>query len=74
MTVSDGTDSCTGTVAAGQCSISFTSPGSKSLTATYSGDADFNGSTSASESHRVGVPTTTTISRMILTHPSSDSP
>ena len=61
VTVSDGTDSCTGTVAAGQCSISFTSPGSKSLTATYSGDADFNGSTSASESHRVGVPTTTTI-------------
>ena len=61
VTVSDGTDSCTGTVAAGQCSISFTSAGSKSLTATYSGDANFNGSTSASESHKVGVPTTTTI-------------
>ena len=60
VTVSDGTDSCTGTVAAGTCSIAFTSSGSKSLTATYSGDSDFNGSTSAIESHTVNAADTTT--------------
>jgi len=47
VTVSDGTDSCTGTVSAGQCSISFTSAGSKSLTASYGGDANLNSSSSS---------------------------
>jgi polyvinyl alcohol dehydrogenase (cytochrome) len=47
VTVSDGTNSCTGTVAAGQCSISFTTSGSKSLTASYGGDANFNSSSSS---------------------------
>jgi YVTN family beta-propeller protein len=47
VTVSDGTDSCTGTVGAGQCSISFTSSGSKSLTASYGGDANLNSSSSS---------------------------
>ncbi|HLO33280.1 MAG TPA: Ig-like domain repeat protein [Anaerolineales bacterium] len=62
VTVSDGTVSCTGTVAAGQCSLTFTSAGAKSLTATYAGDSNFNGSTSAAEPHTVnGTPTTTTI-------------
>jgi YVTN family beta-propeller protein len=46
VTVSDGTNSCTGTVSAGQCSISFASSGSKSLTASYGGDANVNSSSS----------------------------
>jgi Ca2+-binding RTX toxin-like protein len=53
VTVSDGTASCTGTVAAGRCSLTFTSAGTKSLTASYSGDGNFNPSTSAFESHTV---------------------
>jgi LPXTG-site transpeptidase (sortase) family protein len=60
VTVSDGTNSCTGTVAAGTCSIPFTNPGTTSLTATYAGDANFNGSTSASDSHTVNKADTTT--------------
>ncbi|MBK9711279.1 MAG: Ig-like domain repeat protein [Kouleothrix sp.] len=62
VTVSDGTVSCTATVVAGQCNITFTSAGAKSLTATYAGDSTFSGSTSASEAHSVdGIPTTTAI-------------
>jgi Ca2+-binding RTX toxin-like protein len=53
VTVSDGTASCTGTVAAGQCSLTFTSTGTKGLTASYAGDANFNPSASAFESHTV---------------------
>jgi hypothetical protein len=53
VTVSDGTVSCTGTVAAGTCSLTFTSPGARTLTATYAGDVNFSGSTSAGEPHTV---------------------
>ncbi len=67
VTVSDGTSSCTATVAAGQCSLTFTSPGARTLTATYEGDTNYNGSTSANEAHQVNkADTTTTIT--------SDSP
>ena len=38
VTVSDGTDSCTATVAAGECAITFTTAGTRSLTATYLGN------------------------------------
>jgi Ca2+-binding RTX toxin-like protein len=58
VTVSDGTISCTGTVAAGQCSLTFTSAGDKSLTASYNGDSNFNPSTSAPETHTVNSPNT----------------
>ncbi|MFZ5910230.1 MAG: sortase [Chloroflexota bacterium] len=51
--VTDGVDSCTGTVAAGSCDITLTTAGSRTLTATYAGDADFSGSTSAGETHTV---------------------
>ena len=45
--------SCTGTVAAGQCTITFTTAGAKILTATYAGAAAFNASTlRPSVSHR----------------------
>ena len=62
VTVSDGVDSCTGTVAAGQCALTLTSAGARSLTATYAGDGNFATSTSAAEAHSVtGGPTTTAI-------------
>jgi len=51
--VSDGTNTCTGSVAAGACAIQFTTSGTKALTATYEGDAYFNGSTSMNFSHIV---------------------
>src|SRR5262249_59528740 len=46
VTVSDGAASCTATVAAGGCSLTSTTAGSKSLTAAYAGDSNFNGGTS----------------------------
>lgn len=46
VTVSDGTNSCTNTVAAGSCVLMFTSTGEKTLTATYTGNSSFNGSVS----------------------------
>ena len=54
--VSAGTgESCTATLAsgAGTCSITFTTAGPRTLTAAYSGDANFNGSTSAGVSQTV---------------------
>ena len=54
VTVGDGTGvSCTDTVAAGSCSLTFTTAGAKTLTAQYSGDIDFNPSTSAGVAHTV---------------------
>ena len=53
VTVSDGVNSCMGTVAAGQCTVALTTVGARTLTATYGGSANFNGSTSAGEPHSV---------------------
>jgi hypothetical protein len=61
VTVSDGVDSCTATVAAGQCMLTLTTTGTRTLTATYAGDTNYNGSTSAGESHVVVVPSAVTI-------------
>ncbi len=65
VTVTDGVQSCTGDIAAGSCSITFTTPGEKALTATYVGDANFNGSVSPATIHPVNpaplVDTITTI-------------
>ena len=41
VTVSDGSVSCIGTVAAGSCSLASTTPGTKTLTASYSGERPF---------------------------------
>jgi large repetitive protein len=60
VTVSDGVDSCTGTVAAGTCNITLTTPGARTLTATYAGDSNFNSSASAGEPHSVTAPNTAT--------------
>ena len=59
--VSNGTASCTGTVAAGTCSITLTAPGTSNFTATYAGDTNFLASASAVESHTVNQASTTTM-------------
>ena len=51
--VSDGVDTCTGTVAGGSCNLALTTVGARTLTAHYVGDANFNESTSAGEPHTV---------------------
>jgi VCBS repeat-containing protein len=42
-------ESCTGTVPDGFCSIIFTAPGERSVTATYDGDARFEGDSDTEE-------------------------
>jgi hypothetical protein len=59
VTVSDGVNSCVGTVASGQCALTSTTLGPKTLVATYAGDACFNGS-SDTEAHTVNAASTTT--------------
>ena len=61
VTVSDGTNSCMAAVSAGQCDITFTSAGAKSITAQYAGDTNYNGSTSTPATmHTVNAANTTT--------------
>ncbi|MEO7158067.1 MAG: Ig-like domain-containing protein, partial [Vicinamibacterales bacterium] len=59
VTVSDGTDSCTAAVSAGTCMLTSTMTGAKTITATYAGDTNYNGS-SGTASHTVNKPGTTT--------------
>ena len=59
VTVSDGVASCTGTVAAGSCSLTLNTAGARTLTATYAGNSKFAGSTAAGEPHTVNAPDTT---------------
>jgi hypothetical protein len=56
VTVSDGTgDTCTGAVTGtGQCTLIITTAGSKTLTATYGGNGNFNPSASAGVTQWVG--------------------
>jgi hypothetical protein len=59
--VTDGVNSCISTPATGQCSLILETSGTRTLSASYSGDATFRGD-SASVSHTVnGHATTTTI-------------
>src|SRR6058998_3538454 len=60
VTVSDGTQSCSASVAAGSCNIAFNSPGGRTVTASYAGDGNFALSTSAGVPHTVGAAATTT--------------
>ena len=57
VTVSDGTDECTGGINAGtgvgNCQLHFSTTGTRSVTAVYNGDQNFTGSTSAAVSHTV---------------------
>src|SRR5205085_2495656 len=63
LTLSDGTLSCTGTVAAGSCSVTPLTPGPETFVATYAGDANFLGSTSAPVTHTVNLAPGPTSSR-----------
>ena len=56
VTVSDGFNSCTGTVAAGECAITFTTAGSKFLRATYAGDANHHASPASASVSAPGHP------------------
>src|SRR5439155_715152 len=70
VTVSDGTASCVGTVAAGTCTLTPTTAGAKTLIATYAGSANFAGSASAGAAHTVNAAGTTTA---ITGHPPNPS-
>lgn len=61
VTIGDGTSGSFGTVAGGNCTLVFHSPGVRSLTAAYSGDSDFSPSTSAAVSLTVGPPLATVV-------------
>ncbi len=65
VTVSDGIHSCTGSVAAGSCSITFTSAGLKYLVATYAGDADFNASFSTPPTAHLVIPGNITFTSLV---------
>ena len=61
VTVSDGVGtSCSGTVAAGSCTLTFPTAGARSLTASYGGDANFASDVSAVRAHQVNKAGTTT--------------
>src|SRR5207245_5317777 len=60
VTVSAGSDTCTGTVAAGTCSLTATTAGAKTLVANYAGDGNFAGSTSTGVGHTVNPAATST--------------
>ena len=53
--VSDDGVTCSATVAQGECSLSFTAAGVRTLTATYAGDTQFEGS-STTATHQVDAP------------------
>jgi hypothetical protein len=52
VTVSGGAETCNAAVATGQCSLVLNGTGARTITATYSGDTNFNGG-SDTESHTV---------------------
>ena len=60
--ISDGADSCTATVADGTCTLTLNNAGIRTLTATYGGDANFNGDTYPGRQHTVQIPYTITVS------------
>jgi predicted outer membrane repeat protein len=75
VTISDQTVQCTGTLTAGagSCALTFASPGSKTLTATYSGDSNFTGSVSVGTAHIVNYPAPT-LAAIAPTHGSAGGP
>ena len=66
VTVSDGVDECTGAVSVGYCNLVLTTEGSRTLTATYSGDALYSGS-SDTEPHQVNPLPTLSINNVTVT-------
>lgn len=53
VTVSDGSNSCIGTLPASSCNLPGTAAGTVSLTASYAGDSIYNSSISPSVSHEI---------------------
>jgi len=62
VTVSDGSASCSASVATGQCTLTPTSAGNKTLTATYAGQSPFAGSSGTAPHQVVLAPTATLLS------------
>ena len=60
VTVSDGTNSCTGTLPATSCTLPSTAVDNASLTATYNGSSSLNGSASTAFTQAIGQASTTT--------------
>jgi hypothetical protein len=64
VTVSGGSG-CSAPVEDGQCDVTSTTAGTKSLTATYEGDTNFSGNTSAGVSHEVVNPAALSITGFV---------
>lgn len=62
VTVSDGSVSCSGSVGSGKCTLTPTSAGSKTLTATYGGQSPFAGSVGTAPHEVILAPTATILS------------
>ncbi|MEO7509706.1 MAG: FG-GAP-like repeat-containing protein, partial [Pyrinomonadaceae bacterium] len=60
ITVGDGVSSCLITLPATSCNLTSTTAGAKTISATYSGDTNFNGSAASTASHTVNKASTTT--------------
>jgi hypothetical protein len=60
VTVGDGVDTCVGSVGAGTCVLTLSTPGARTLTASYGGDANFTAAGSAGVGHTVNQVTSTT--------------
>ncbi len=56
VTITDGVDSCTGTVTAGSCVLTLSTAGARTLRASYASDTNFNASSSSDEPHQVRIP------------------
>ncbi|MBK6725109.1 MAG: Ig-like domain repeat protein [Acidobacteria bacterium] len=69
VTVSDGSATCSAPVGAGTCNLTSTTAGTKTLVATYSGDANFNGSVSAGVPHVVNLSISGTVRNGITNAP-----
>ncbi|MBK9528294.1 MAG: Ig-like domain repeat protein [Acidobacteria bacterium] len=69
VTVSDGSATCSAPVGAGTCNLTSTTAGNKTLIATYSGDANFNGSVSAGVPHVVNLSISGTVRNGITNAP-----
>jgi uncharacterized repeat protein (TIGR01451 family) len=70
VSVTDGVSTCSASIATGKCQIGFTTAGDKTLTASYAGDANYNGGT-ASATHRVLYASATAI---VTVAPSASAP
>jgi hypothetical protein len=66
---SDGSESCSGSVAAGQCTIVLTAAGDRTLTASYSGDGVYQSSVDFAD-HTVKAAAATTVSSITRADPS----